>query len=107
MNHQFQAPQEERKPKEETLKCNGAFAIKQDQDCIDLTDNAITTLSNIPLSPRLRTLLLARNRVASLSPALPSSAPNLPSLVLTSNRLTQLADIDPLARLPRLTSLVL
>lgn len=80
---------------------------QQPQDAIDLTDNHIQTLGNFPLSPRIHTLLLARNRVASIQPNLPSSVPNLTNLVLASNSLAELADLDVLGKFPRLTQLVL
>jgi U2 small nuclear ribonucleoprotein A' len=90
--------------------CESGLATKcgkQDQDCIDFTDNVITTLTNFPLSPRLHTLLLARNRVSAISPSLHNSIPHLTTLVLTGNRITNLADIDPLASFNSLTHLVL
>ena len=77
------------------------------QDALDLTDNDVATLGNFPLSPRLRTLLLARNRVRAIHPQLASSVPNLAHLVLTANNLAELADLDPLAGLPRLVHLSL
>lgn len=64
-------------------------------------------LGNFPLSPRITTLLLARNRVASIQPALAAAVPNLRNLVLASNHLVELADVDALGTLPRLTHLVL
>ncbi|KAB8298160.1 hypothetical protein EYC80_001912 [Monilinia laxa] len=76
-------------------------------DAIDFTDNDIQFLGNFPLSPRLRTLLLARNRVSSISPTLSNSLPNLTTLVLTSNNVAELADLDGLTGCTRLTSLVL
>lgn len=79
----------------------------QPQDSIDFTDNDIQILGNFPLSPRIRTLLLARNRIASIQPTLPTSIPNLTNLVLASNNLTELSDLDALAKFPRLTQLVL
>ncbi|KAI9803342.1 MAG: Serine/threonine-protein kinase [Piccolia ochrophora] len=79
----------------------------KDQDAIDLTDNDITSLSNFPLSPRLHTLLLARNRVSNIQPSLASSIPHLTTLVLTANNVGELADLDPLSALPKLTHLVL
>ena len=79
----------------------------KDQDAIDFTDNDITTLTNFPLSPRLHTLLMARNRISSIHPSLPNSIPNLTTLVLTANNLAELADLDPLSGLRRLTHLVL
>ncbi|CRK17719.1 hypothetical protein BN1708_003001 [Verticillium longisporum] len=65
-------------------------------DSIDFTDNDIQTLGNFPLSPRITTLLLARNRVASIQPALPTAIPNLRHLVLASNQIAELADLDVL-----------
>jgi U2 small nuclear ribonucleoprotein A' len=80
---------------------------KQPHDAIDLTDNDIQVLGNLPLSPRLRTLLLAHNRISAIHPNVPNAAPNLRNLVLTGNNLAELADLDVLGRLPRLTHLVL
>ncbi|OAQ71271.1 leucine-rich repeat domain-containing protein [Pochonia chlamydosporia 170] len=76
-------------------------------DSIDFTDNDIQVLGNFPLSPRITTLLLARNRVASIQASLPSSVPNLTNLVLASNNLAELADLDTLKGFGRLTHLVL
>lgn len=72
-----------------------------------MTDNDIQVLGNFPLTPRLRTLLLARNRIAAIQPDLANAVPNLTCLALASNQLAELADLDPLARLGRLTHLVL
>ncbi|KAL9103139.1 MAG: hypothetical protein Q9163_001783 [Psora crenata] len=78
---------------------------KDQSDAIDLTDNDITTLSNFPLSPRLRVLLLARNRINSIQPTLSNSIPNLETLILTANNLAELADLDILGHFRRLTHL--
>jgi len=64
-------------------------------------------LGNFPLSPRLRTLLLARNRVSSIQPTLANSIPNLTTLVLSSNNFAELADLDVLSTFSRLTHLSL
>ena len=45
----------------------------QEQDAIDLTDNDIVLLANLPLNPRLNTLLLARNRIVAIAPDLAQS----------------------------------
>ncbi|KAI9809195.1 MAG: U2 snRNP complex subunit [Sarcosagium campestre] len=79
----------------------------KDQDAIDFTDNDIQILSNFPLSPRLHTLLLARNRVSNIQPSLAQSIPNLSTLVLTGNNVSELADLEPLRTLRSLTHLVL
>ncbi|KAI0387368.1 L domain-like protein [Hypomontagnella monticulosa] len=77
------------------------------QDAIDFVDNDIQVLGNFPLSPRIRSLLLQRNRISTIQPTLANSIPNLTTLQLESNSLTELADLDPLGSFPRLTHLVL
>ncbi|KAH6635133.1 leucine-rich repeat-domain-containing protein [Chaetomium sp. MPI-SDFR-AT-0129] len=76
-------------------------------DAIDLTDNDIQVLGNFPLSPRVRTLLLARNRIAAVQSTLPAAVPGLRNLVLAANHLAELSDLDVLSRFARLTHLVL
>jgi len=73
------------------------LGITKDQhDAIDFTDNSITVLGNIPLLRRLRTLLLANNRITSISASLHLSVPNLTTLVLTNNNVAELGDLEPL-----------
>ncbi|EMD41634.1 hypothetical protein CERSUDRAFT_146749 [Gelatoporia subvermispora B] len=73
------------------------LGITKDQnDAIDFTDNAIVVLGNIPLLRRLRTLLLANNRISSISVSLHLSVPNLTTLVLTNNNMLELGDLEPL-----------
>lgn len=80
----------------------------QDQhDAIDLTDNSITALGNLPLLKRLRTLLLANNRVSSISSSINLSVPNLTTLVLTANSITELGDLEPFKELKNLKYLSL
>ncbi|KAJ5091911.1 hypothetical protein NUU61_006781 [Penicillium alfredii] len=83
------------------------LGIAKDQDAIDFTDNDLSSLGNFPFFPRLHTLLLARNRINHIQPSLATSVPNLSTLVLTSNNVSELADLDPLRNLARLTHVVL
>jgi U2 small nuclear ribonucleoprotein A' len=83
------------------------MGLQQPEDAIDFTDNDIQVLGNFPLSPRLQTLLLARNRIASIQSTLAQSIPNLTTLVLTANNIAELADLDVLSTFPKLTHLVL
>lgn len=83
------------------------LSVVQDQDAIDFTDNDLSSLGNFPFFPRLRSLLLARNRINHIQPNLGSSIPSLTTLVLTSNNLSELADVESLRTLPKLTHLIL
>ncbi|GBE59589.1 U2 small nuclear ribonucleoprotein A [Babesia ovata] len=76
-------------------------------DCIDLSNNEIRKLDNIPLLPRLRTLVVAGNRISKISDTLSDSVPNLTSLVLAGNNIAQLADLTPLFKLTKLERLSL
>ncbi|KAF2121117.1 U2 small nuclear ribonucleoprotein A [Lophiotrema nucula] len=79
----------------------------RDNDAIDFTDNDIAQLGNFPLYPRLRTLFLAQNRITNIQANLSSTIPNLTTLVLTKNRLVELADLDPLKGFKKLVYLTL
>nr|POF03513.1 u2 small nuclear ribonucleoprotein a' [Quercus suber] len=79
------------------------LGVARDHEAIDFTDNDITTLTNFPLSPKLQTLLCARNRISSLQQSLSKSLPNLHTLVLTQNKVAELADLDPLQGFLKLT----
>ncbi|GAA5845214.1 hypothetical protein JCM11251_003715, partial [Rhodosporidiobolus azoricus] len=62
------------------------LGVTRDQlDSLDLTDNALTTLSNFPLLRRLAHLLCANNPIRTLSPSIATSLPNLETLVLTNS----------------------
>jgi len=77
------------------------------QDAIDFTDNDIATISNFPLSPRLNTLLCARNRIQSVDRRIAEQLPNLTTLVLTANHVKELADLEGLNGCGALTHLSL
>jgi len=84
------------------------LGVTRDQhDTIDFTDNAILTLGNLPLLKRLTTLLLANNRVSTISPSIHLSSPNLTTLVLTNNNISELGDLDPLKELKHLKYITL
>lgn len=79
---------------------------KQNQfDSIDLSDNGVLTLDGFPRLPRLGTLLLSNNRVSRIGQNLDDFVPNLSTLMLSNNALRNLADLDALATLPKLTHL--
>lgn len=84
------------------------LGISKDQnDSIDLTDNAIRVFGNFPKLVRLRTLLLANNRISHIQPTIAQSIPNLHTLVLTGNSIANLSELDALSGFPELTFLTL
>ena len=85
----------------------GLISSQDQHDAIDFTDNSIITLGNLPLLRRLRTLLLANNRIQNISPSLHLSAPNLTTLVLTNNDIAELGDLEPLKEFKHLTYITL
>ncbi|TFY69024.1 hypothetical protein EVG20_g3318 [Dentipellis fragilis] len=84
------------------------LGVTRDQhDAIDFTDNSILALGNFPLLRRLNTLLLANNRISSVSPSIHLSVPNLTTLVLTNNNISELGDLESLRELKGLKYLSL
>ncbi|CAI0613062.1 unnamed protein product [Linum tenue] len=82
-------------------------ATEDQFDTIDLSDNEIVKLENLPFLNRLGTVLLNNNRITRISSRIGEFLPKLHSLVLTNNRLVNLVEIDPLASLPKLQFLSL
>ena len=78
------------------------FQFQDQHDAVDLTDNAITALANFPLLRRINTVLLANNHISSISPMLHVSLPNLTSLSLANNNISELGDLEPLKELRKL-----
>jgi len=76
-------------------------------DSIDLSDNEIVKLEGFPLLPKLKTLLLNNNRVMRISKNLEASIPNVETLVLTGNRLTNITVGPPPPPLRPLLSIYL
>mmetsp|Transcript_7521 Transcript_7521/g.19128 ORF Transcript_7521/g.19128 Transcript_7521/m.19128 type:complete len:283 (+) Transcript_7521:230-1078(+) len=82
-------------------------ATQNQFDTMDLSDNEIVKLEGFPLLTRLHTLLLNNNRIARVGKDLQQYLPMLNSLVLTNNRLNNLADVDPLVNFKHLRHLSL
>jgi U2 small nuclear ribonucleoprotein A' len=79
------------------------LGVTKDQfDVIDLSDNNIRKLDNLPKLKRLETLLMHNNRVEYISKEIGEQLTKMNTLVLTNNNLAELGDIDALATLPRL-----
>ncbi len=56
--------------------------------CIDLSDNSISKIEDLPKLNRLRTLLLINNRIMKVDKDFGLNCPNLENLVLTNNRVS-------------------
>ncbi|KAM7269083.1 hypothetical protein ACFE04_024580 [Oxalis oulophora] len=82
-------------------------ATEDQFDTIDLSDNEIVKLENLPYLNRLGTLLINNNRITRINPNIGEFLPKLHTLVLTNNRLVNLVEIDPLSSLPKLQFLSL
>lgn len=75
--------------------------------CIDLCDNDISRIENLPKLTRLRTLMLANNSISRIAPDAFDFLPELKSLVLSNNRISRLSTLLPLGNLKRLERLSL
>ncbi|KAF5906172.1 U2 small nuclear ribonucleoprotein A, partial [Clarias magur] len=76
-------------------------------DTIDFSDNEIRKLDGFPLLRRLKTILMNNNRICRIGENLEHSLPNLKELILTSNNIQELGDLDPLASVKTLNLLSL
>ena len=75
--------------------------------CIDLSDNEIFRIENIPKLARLRSLILANNSISWIAQDAFDQLPELTSLVLTNNKVSRLSVLLPIANLRRLERLSL
>jgi U2 small nuclear ribonucleoprotein A' len=56
--------------------------------CIDLSDNSISRLEDLPKLNRLRTILLINNRIMKIDRDFALNCPNLENLIMTNNRVS-------------------
>uniref|UniRef100_A0A0G4HPE4 U2A'/phosphoprotein 32 family A C-terminal domain-containing protein n=1 Tax=Chromera velia CCMP2878 TaxID=1169474 RepID=A0A0G4HPE4_9ALVE len=70
-------------------------------ECIDMSDNDIQRLGNLPPLKMLKTLILTNNRLNRIADDVMESVPNLVALVLSQNNLSTLGDLLPLKKAPR------
>mmetsp|Transcript_14329 Transcript_14329/g.25665 ORF Transcript_14329/g.25665 Transcript_14329/m.25665 type:complete len:417 (+) Transcript_14329:73-1323(+) len=71
-------------------------AVKDQVDVIDLSDNEIERVDNLPKLRRLKWLLLSNNQVSRIQTGLHQVVPQLRVLVLSNNRVSLLSEIDKL-----------
>ncbi|KAK8797802.1 hypothetical protein WA171_005333 [Blastocystis sp. BT1] len=82
-------------------------AAEDQFDVIDLSDNSIGCIENIPKFPRLHTLLLNNNLVSKITKGLGANVPHCACLVLTNNRISSFSEIEHLQDWPSLSNLSL
>lgn len=84
------------------------LAATNDQfECIDLTDNQIAKLDELPHLLRLETLLLANNHISKVESGFSQMCPKLENIIMSSNRIARFSEIDKLAECKNLTRLSL
>lgn len=66
--------------------------------CIDLTDNDITKIEELPQLLRLETLMLSNNRISRISKDFAAVCPKLENIILTGNRLASFSELDNLPK---------
>lgn len=65
-------------------------------DTIDLSENDIRKLEGFPLLRRLKSLLLNNNRICRIAEKIEQCLPQLETIVMTSNNMQELKELDPL-----------
>lgn len=76
-------------------------------EVIDLSDNDISRLENLPALSKLTTLLLSNNKLNHIASGMGPNIPNLHTLVLTNNRFTELSELEALKEFPSIVTLSL
>eukprot|EP01125_Pyxidicula_operculata_P008943 TRINITY_DN2953_c0_g1_i8.p2 TRINITY_DN2953_c0_g1~~TRINITY_DN2953_c0_g1_i8.p2 ORF type:complete len:153 (+),score=27.32 TRINITY_DN2953_c0_g1_i8:1119-1577(+) len=81
-------------------------ATDDQYDVLDLSDNDIKRFENFPLLTRLTGVFLNNNKISTFD-EVHEKLPNLETLMLTGNRIENLADLDPLSKYKKLSTLSL
>ena len=82
-------------------------ATRDDVDAINLSDNIIRKLHNVPLLKRLKTISLGNNCVDFIMADLHKVAPNLHTLLLSGNSIASIREVEKLRGLKNLRTLSL
>ncbi|KAJ3099258.1 U2 small nuclear ribonucleoprotein [Phlyctochytrium planicorne] len=83
------------------------YKLQDQHDTIDFTNNDLRKLENFPPMTRLKCLLLSNNHIQKIDAEVPKKIPNITALILTSNMISELGDLDILSKFPELTHLSL
>ncbi len=65
--------------------------------CIDLTDNTITRIPQLPKLVRFRSIILINNRINKIEPNFAMNCPYYENLILTNNKISNITEIDNIA----------
>ncbi|OBZ87861.1 U2 small nuclear ribonucleoprotein A' [Choanephora cucurbitarum] len=76
-------------------------------DAIDFTNNDLRVLGNFPRLNRLQHLLLNNNRISKIDHELNHYVPNLKTIILNNNSISELGDLEALVDCKQLTHLSL
>lgn len=89
--------------------CIDAFRLlrKDLNDTLDFTDNDLRRLDGFPPMKRLKHIFAANNRISKIDGEIAKYVPNLETLILTNNQISELGDLDPLESCKGLTMLSL
>ncbi|KAK8831177.1 leucine-rich repeat-containing protein [Blastocystis sp. ATCC 50177/Nand II] len=82
-------------------------AAQNQFDVIDLSDNSITKIENIPKFDRLNTLLLSNNLISRIASGLGANVPNCENLNLSNNRIEDFGELEHLKDWKHLSNLSL
>ncbi|KAG7488152.1 hypothetical protein MATL_G00030530 [Megalops atlanticus] len=85
-------------------KIHGLTADFENLEFLSMINVNLVSLDNLPKLPKLRKLELSDNRVSGGLEALAERAPNLSHLNLSGNKIKDLSTLEPLKKLPQLTS---
>ncbi|KAI8354651.1 leucine-rich repeat-domain-containing protein [Blakeslea trispora] len=76
-------------------------------DAIDFTNNDLRVLGNFPRLNRLQHLFLNSNRISKIDHELNHYVPNLQTIILSNNSISELGDLEALVECKKLTHLSL
>lgn len=79
------------------LEIENLTATNDQFGCIDLTDNAITKINQLPKLNRLRSLVLINNRINKIEPNFSINCPYFENLILTNNKISNITELDNIA----------
>ncbi|XP_036377656.1 acidic leucine-rich nuclear phosphoprotein 32 family member B-like isoform X1 [Megalops cyprinoides] len=85
-------------------KIHGLTADFENLEFLSMINVNLVSLDNLPKLPKLRKLELSDNRVSGGLQALAERTPNLGHLNLSGNKIKDLSTLEPLKKLPQLTS---